>query len=156
MTHHWGYVGALASAALFGVSSTLNKIALEGVHPLVVAGAIYFIGGVLLFGIHLSPLHKKLLHLFETPTKTETRISKKDVVDKLASRLSVDQDVAENYLDAVTETLYEAFKAGNGVTLPNFGSFYLDRRRSGCVFKFNPSQRLKALLGWSSSYKGPL
>lgn len=78
MTHHWGYVGAIASAVLFGVSSTFNKIALENVHPLVVAGTIYFIGGVLLFGIHLSPLHKRLLYLFETPTETETKISKKD------------------------------------------------------------------------------
>ena len=85
-----------------------------------------------------------------------TRISKKEVVEKLALRLSVEHAVAEKYLDAVTETLYDVFKAGDGVTLPNFGSFYLDRRRSGCVFKFNPSQRFKALFGWSSSYKGSL
>lgn len=78
MTHHWGYVGAIASAVLFGVSSTLNKIALENVDPLVIAGMIYFIGGILLFGIHLSPLHKRLLSLFETPTETETTISRKD------------------------------------------------------------------------------
>ncbi len=78
MTHHWGYVGAFASAALFGISSTLNKIALENVHPLVIAGIIYFVGGILLFGIHLSPLHKKLLSLFETTSETETTISKKD------------------------------------------------------------------------------
>lgn len=78
MTHHWGYVGAITSAVLFGISSTLNKLALENVNPLVIAGLIYFVGGVLLFGIHLSPLHKKLLKLFETPTETETKISKKD------------------------------------------------------------------------------
>lgn len=78
MTHHWGYVGAIASAILFGVSSTLNKIALENVHPLVVAGMIYFVGGLFLFGIHLSPLHKKLLSLFETPTEIETTISVRD------------------------------------------------------------------------------
>lgn len=78
MTHHWGYVGALVSAVLFGVSSTLNKIALETVNPLIVAGLIYFVGGVLLFTIHLSPLHQKILSLFETPTETETKISKKD------------------------------------------------------------------------------
>lgn len=78
MTHHWGYVGAFISAILFGVSSTLNKIALENVHPLVVAGMIYFVGGLFLFGIHLSPLHKKLLSLFETPTETETTISMRD------------------------------------------------------------------------------
>ncbi len=78
MTHHWGYVGAITSAVLFGISSTLNKLALENVNPLVVAGMIYFVGGILLFGIHLSPFHKKLLTLFETPTETETKISKKD------------------------------------------------------------------------------
>ena len=70
------------------------------------------------------------------------RIQKKDVVERLASSLSVDENHAEEYLDAVLETLYEAFKSGEGVTLPNFGSFYLDRRRSGCVFKFNPSPLL--------------
>lgn len=78
MTHHWGYVGAILSAILFGVSSTLNKLALENVHPLVIAGSIYSVGGLLLFGIHLSPLHKKLLSLFETPTDTEATISRKD------------------------------------------------------------------------------
>ncbi len=78
MTRHWGYVGALSSAILFGISSTLNKIALEDVSPLIVAGMIYFVGGVLLLAIHLSPLHKKLLTLFETPTETETAISAKD------------------------------------------------------------------------------
>ncbi len=78
MTHHWGYVGAIASAVLFGVSSTLNKIALENVDPLIVAGMIYLVGGVILFGLHLSPLHSKFLTLLETPTQTETRISKRD------------------------------------------------------------------------------
>lgn len=78
VTHHWGYVGAVSSAILFGVSSTLNKIVLENVNPMIVAGMIYSIGGVLLLIIHFSPLHKKLLSLFETPTETETTISAKD------------------------------------------------------------------------------
>jgi len=78
LTHHWGYVSAIASAILFGISSALNKIALENVNPTIVAGTIYLVGGLLLFGIHLSPLHRKILSLFETPTETETKISKKD------------------------------------------------------------------------------
>ncbi|MEM2102844.1 MAG: DMT family transporter [Candidatus Bathyarchaeia archaeon] len=78
MTHHWGYVGAVVSAVLFGVSSALNKIALENVAPLVVAGLIYFVGGVFLFGVRLSPLNKQILRLLETPTETETKISRKD------------------------------------------------------------------------------
>jgi len=77
LTHHWGYVSAVASALLFGTSSTLNKIALEDVHPTVIAGMIYFIGGILLFGIHFSPLSKRILALFEGP-EIEPKIATKD------------------------------------------------------------------------------
>ena len=77
MTHHWGYVSAVASALLFGTSSTLNKIALEDVHPTIVAGMIYFIGGVFLFGIHFSPLSKRILALFESP-EIEPKITTRD------------------------------------------------------------------------------
>ena len=78
MTHHWGYVGALSSAVLFGLASTLNKIALVEVHPLVVAGMTYFIAGVFLFLVRLSPLHKRILALMETPTETDPAVSGKD------------------------------------------------------------------------------
>ena len=84
------------------------------------------------------------------------RLNKKEFVTKLSSRLKVSEKSAERYLEAVTETLYDSFKSGNGVTIPNFGSFYLEQRRSGCVFKFNPGQKLKALFGWSSTFKGKL
>jgi drug/metabolite transporter (DMT)-like permease len=77
LTHHWGYVSAVASALLFGISSTLNKIALENVNPTVIAGMIYFIGGIFLFGIHFSPLSKKILALFESP-EIEPKITAKD------------------------------------------------------------------------------
>ncbi len=70
----------MLSAILFGISAAMNKMALENVDPLIVAGMIYFIGGILLFGIHLSPLHRVLLSLFETPTETETTIMRKDFV----------------------------------------------------------------------------
>jgi len=78
MTHQWGYVGAVSAAVLFGLSSTLNKIALIEVHPLIVAGLIYFIAGVFLFLVRLSPLHKRILALLETPTKTEPAMAGRD------------------------------------------------------------------------------
>jgi len=77
LSHHWGYVSAVASALLFGISSTLNKIALGNVHPTVIAGAIYFIGGVFLLGIHFSPLSKKILALFESP-EIEAKVTRRD------------------------------------------------------------------------------
>jgi hypothetical protein len=46
------------------------------------------------------------------------------------------------------------FKAGESVTLPGFGGFYVRREPESWVFKFNPGQRLRALFGWSSTYSG--
>lgn len=78
MTHHWGYVGAISAAILFGISSVFNKIALAEIHPLIVAGLVYFIAGVFLLLVRLSPLHGRILTLLETPTKTELAMEGKD------------------------------------------------------------------------------
>lgn len=77
MTRNWGYVSAVASAASFGISSVLNKIALQNVHPTVVAGMIYFIGGVFLLGLRVTPLGGRILSLLET-SGTEREISARD------------------------------------------------------------------------------
>ncbi len=47
-------------------------------NPLIVAGMIYFIAGVLLLAFHFSPVHKKILSLFKTPTQTETKLLTRD------------------------------------------------------------------------------
>ena len=77
MSHHWGYVAAIVSAILFGVSSTLNKIALENVNPTVIAGMIYFVAGIFLFVVHLSPFCPKILARLDS-VGTEAKIAKKD------------------------------------------------------------------------------
>jgi drug/metabolite transporter (DMT)-like permease len=68
----------VVSAVLFGVNSTLNKIALEDVNPTIIAGMIYFVAGVFLFAIHLTPLCKKILTALGS-SETETKITSKDV-----------------------------------------------------------------------------
>lgn len=78
MSHHWGYVGALLAAVLFGVSATLNKLVLVDVHPLLVAGLIYFTAGLFLSLLRFSPLQNRIWALLKTPTKTETVISGRD------------------------------------------------------------------------------
>lgn len=77
MSHHWGYVGAVISAILFGVSSTFNKIALENVNPTAVAGMIYFVAGIFLFGLHLTPLCGKILTKLDS-SETESKMTKRD------------------------------------------------------------------------------
>ena len=82
------------------------------------------------------------------------RIEKDELAHRLAARMQTDAATAGVWLDGVVETLYDSFKAGESVTLRGFGSFYVRPERSSWVFRFNPSQRLRALFGWSSSYKG--
>jgi len=84
------------------------------------------------------------------------RIGKDEMVRRLAARMETDAPTAAVWLDGVVETLYDSFQAGESVTLKGFGSFYLRESRTGMVFKFNPAQRLRALLGWSSTYKGEI
>ena len=80
MTHHWGYMAAITSALLFGAGTTLNKIVLAETHPTIVAGLIYLFAGLSLSLIRLSPLQKRIISVFETKTKTEAGIAKKDLV----------------------------------------------------------------------------
>jgi DNA-binding protein HU-beta len=82
------------------------------------------------------------------------RIEKDELACRLAARMHADTTTATAWIDGVVETLYESFKAGESVTLRGFGSFYVREERRSWVFRFNPGQRLCALFGWSSSYKG--
>lgn len=91
-----------------------------------------------------------------TDTIMTDRIQKAELVRRTAKRMETDEKIAEEWIDAMLDTMYEVFKSGKGATLPGFGGFYLDRRRDGTAFKFNPGQKLRALLGWPSTYKGKL
>jgi DNA-binding protein HU-beta len=82
------------------------------------------------------------------------RIQKDELARRLAERMQTDIPTAKAWIDGLVETLYESFQAGESVTLKGFGSFYVRPERSTWVFKFNPAQRLRALFGWSSTYKG--
>ena len=84
------------------------------------------------------------------------RIEKKAFVQQLAKRMNSDETVATDWLDATLDTLYENFKSGKGVTFKGFGGFYVEPRGRTWAFKFNPGQKMKALFGWSSTYKGKL
>ena len=84
------------------------------------------------------------------------RIDKKVLIARVAQRVNVDEDPASELVDATLEEIYEALKQGECVSLRNFGAFYVRAERGSWVFKFNPSERMRKLFGWSSSYKGEL
>ncbi len=64
MSNTQGYINVLIAAALFGVTTTLNKIVLKEMNPLAVSGLIYLCAGILLSIIRYFPQHKKVLEKF--------------------------------------------------------------------------------------------
>ena len=82
------------------------------------------------------------------------RIDKKELVRRVAVRADVEVEMASKFVEATLEEIYEALKQGECVSLRNFGTFYVRPERRSWVFKFNPSQRLRKLFGWSSTHRG--
>jgi DNA-binding protein HU-beta len=83
-------------------------------------------------------------------------IDKKELVRRVSERVVKGTGTVEEIVDATLEEIYEALKQGECVSLRNFGTFYVRPERDSWVFKFNPSQRLRKLFGWSSTYRGEL
>ena len=82
--------------------------------------------------------------------------TKKEFLAVLARRMNTTEEIAEEWIDAYTETLIDIFKTGEGVTINGLGGFYLANKHDDTIFKFNPSQRLRKLFGWSSTHKGDI
>ena len=84
------------------------------------------------------------------------RIEKPELVSLVSQRMNQDARVVDEIVDAFLDETYQALKRGDSVSLRGFGSFYVRPGRESWVFRFNPSQRLRALFGWSSTYRGEL
>jgi DNA-binding protein HU-beta len=84
------------------------------------------------------------------------RVEKQDLVRLVSQQVQRDEELVEQILDAVLEEIYQALKRGESVSLRTFGSFYVRPEEESWVFKFNPSQRLRKLFGWTSTYRGEL
>ena len=84
------------------------------------------------------------------------RIDKKQLVDRVFERTGRDRALVGEIVEATLEEIYEAIKREECVSLRNLGTFYIRRKRNSCAFKFNPSQRLRKLFDWASTYKGEL
>ena len=86
----------------------------------------------------------------------QRKIEKQDLVGLVAQRANRDGETVEQIVDALLEEIYQALKRGESVSLRGFGSFYVRPERESWVFKFNPSQRLRKVFGWASTYRGEL
>lgn len=83
-------------------------------------------------------------------------IDKKELVRRVSNRVGKGTGTVEEIVDATFNEIRESLKQGESVSLRDFGTFYVRVERESWVFKFNPSQRLRKLFGWSSTYKGEI
>ena len=84
------------------------------------------------------------------------RIDRSALITLVTDRVGRDRDMVEEIVEATLQEIYEALKRGECVSLRDLGTFYVRPERDSWCFKFNPSQRLRKLFGWSSTYKGTL
>jgi DNA-binding protein HU-beta len=82
------------------------------------------------------------------------RMEKKTLMSVVACRTGANEALVEQVVEATFETVFEALKRGESVSLRDFSTFYVRPEPGSWVFKFNPSQRLRKLFGWASTYKG--
>ena len=84
------------------------------------------------------------------------RMEKAVLVRLVAQRVQREEETVGEIVDATLAEIYLALKRGESVSLRDFGSFYVRPEPESWVFKFNPSQRLRKVFGWSSTYRGEL
>lgn len=82
------------------------------------------------------------------------RVGKADLVRRIAQETAHDPAVVDTIVDATFAEIAAALVGGTPVMVRDFGTFYVRVERDGSVFRFNPSQRLRAAFGWSSTYRG--
>ena len=83
-------------------------------------------------------------------------INKKDLIKRVSQRVSHNIQTVEEVINVTLDEIYQSLKQGESVSLRDFGTFYIQVKRGASVFKFNPSQKLRKLFGWSSTYKGKI
>ena len=82
-------------------------------------------------------------------------MNEKELIPNIAGEAGVEIEIAERVFNATIEQKVQSLKSCESVTIRDFGRFYIrpgDSRTM--VFKFSPSQRLRKIFGWSSTYKG--
>ena len=82
-------------------------------------------------------------------------MNEKELIQNIARETGADIEVVEKVFNATIEEIFQSLKNRESVTIRNFGRFYIRPGHSETmVFKFSPSQKLRKILGWSSTYKG--
>lgn len=83
-------------------------------------------------------------------------MNEKELIPNIVKETGIKVEVVEKVFNATMEQIVQSLKDCESVTIKNFGRFYIreGRHSDSMVFKFTPSQRLRKIFGWASTYKG--
>jgi DNA-binding protein HU-beta len=82
-------------------------------------------------------------------------MNEKEIIQNIVKETDIEIKTVESVFNATIEEIVQSLKRCDSVTIRNFGRFYIDQRYGNTmVFKFSPSQRLRRIFGWTSTYKG--
>ncbi len=82
------------------------------------------------------------------------KVDKAELARLAARRMDRDPVVVAEVVESTLTEIVEALEVGKSVSLRDFGTFYVRPERGRWVFRFNLSQRLRKVLGRSSTYRG--
>ena len=88
-------------------------------------------------------------------SKKET-IKHKEFVKMYAQRAGISEEDTTMQISNFIETIYDGLKECRPITVEHFGNFYISEHKESIAFRFNPAQKFKAILGWSSTYRGEI
>lgn len=81
-------------------------------------------------------------------------LSKREFTLQIAKKMGTTEKEAAKWADAYAATLIDIFKTRHGVSINGLGSFFIGTAADGSrTFKFNPSVKIRRILGWDASYK---
>lgn len=79
-------------------------------------------------------------------------MNKMQLTEDIANRMNTDNKTSEKFIEAFIDTIYESLRIRESVTIAGFGTFYIKEHSQSTAFKFNPSQKMRSILGWASSF----
>lgn len=88
-------------------------------------------------------------------SKKET-VKHKELIKLYAQKSGISETEASEQITNFIETIFDAVKEHRPITIEHLGNFYMSEHKDSVAFRFNPAQKFKAMLGWSSTYRGEL
>ena len=84
---------------------------------------------------------------------TLPRRTDKEIISKVAGKVDVDPSIVEKVSQAIFDEITDALEKCHPVNIKNFGTFFIRSTSPTRTFKFSPSQKLRSILGWSSTHR---